>query len=107
MEARLRQCISALPRSGAAAGTRAQQNGAVDDDDSLAIDAGDPNRLAGFWSKVLGYVELGGEDDGSIEIGLADAGFGGPQPTLILRLNSAPRTGKLRLHIDVNATDRD
>ncbi|WP_433356920.1 VOC family protein [Microtetraspora malaysiensis] len=34
-------------------------------------------------------------------------GFGGPRPTLILSPSSEPRTGKLRLHIDVNATDRD
>jgi catechol 2,3-dioxygenase-like lactoylglutathione lyase family enzyme len=73
----------------------------------LVIDAADPDRLAAFWSEVLGYVELGREDDGSIEIGPADAGFGGPQPTLILSPSSGPRKGKLPLHIDVNATDRD
>jgi len=73
----------------------------------LVIDAADPGRLAAFWSEVLGYVELGREDDGSIEIGPPDAGFGGPQPTLIFSPSSDPRTGKLRLHIDVNATDRD
>jgi catechol 2,3-dioxygenase-like lactoylglutathione lyase family enzyme len=73
----------------------------------LVIDAADADRLAAFWSKVLGYVELGREDDGSIEIGPPDAGFGGPQPTLVLSPSSDPRTGKLRLHIDVNPTDRD
>ena len=73
----------------------------------LIIDAADPDRLAVFWSEVLGYVELGREDDGSIEIGPPGAGFGGPQPTLILSPSNDPRTGKLRLHIDVNATDRD
>ncbi len=72
----------------------------------LVLDAADPDRLAAFWSEVLGYVELGRED-GAIEIGPADAGFGGPQPTLILSPSSDPRNGKLRLHIDVNATDRD
>jgi catechol 2,3-dioxygenase-like lactoylglutathione lyase family enzyme len=70
----------------------------------LIIDAADADRLAMFWSEVLGYVELGREDDGSIEIGPPD---GGPQPTLLLSPSSDPRTGKLRLHIDVNATDRD
>src|SRR5438552_1696413 len=40
----------------------------------LVIDAADPDQLAAFWSKVLGYVELGREDDGSIEIGPPDAG---------------------------------
>ncbi|MFD7612650.1 VOC family protein [Streptomyces sp. NPDC059828] len=71
----------------------------------LVIDCADPDRLAAFWSKVLGYAELGREDDGSIEIGPQDAGFG--RPTLVLSPSSAPRTGKLRLHIDVSATDRD
>ena len=73
----------------------------------LVIDAADPDLLAAFWSEVLGYVELGREDDGSIEIGPPDVGFGGPQPTLVLSPSTDPRTAKLRLHIDVNATDRD
>lgn len=73
----------------------------------LVIDAADPERLAAFWSEVLGYVELERDDDGTIEIGPADAGFGGLQPTLVLSASSDPRRGKLPLHIDVNATDRD
>ncbi|WP_326794306.1 VOC family protein [Streptomyces sp. NBC_01808] len=73
----------------------------------LVIDTADPERLAAFWSEVLGYVELGREDDGTIEIGPPDAGFGGLQPTLVLSASSEPRKGKLPLHIDVNATDRD
>jgi hypothetical protein len=72
----------------------------------VIIDAADPGRLAAFWSDVLGYVELGREDDGSIEIG-PPGGFGGPQPTLVLSPASSPRTGKLRLHFDISATDRD
>lgn len=72
----------------------------------LIIDCADPERLAAFWSEVLGYVEIGREDDGSIEIGPPGAGFGGPQPTLVLSLSGDPRTGKLPLHIDVSATDR-
>jgi predicted enzyme related to lactoylglutathione lyase len=73
----------------------------------LVIDAADHERLATFWSEVLGYVELGREDDGSIEIGPPGAGFGGGQPTLILSPSTDPRRGKLRLHLDVNPTDRD
>ncbi|MFF1903079.1 VOC family protein [Kitasatospora sp. NPDC058218] len=73
----------------------------------LVLDCADPERLAAFWSEVLGYVELGREGDGSIEIGPPGAGFGGPQPTLVLSPSSDPLTGKLPLHIDVNATDRD
>ncbi|MEU6759490.1 VOC family protein [Streptomyces sp. NPDC046685] len=73
----------------------------------LVIDCADPEGLAAFWSQVLGYVELGREPDGSIEIGPPGVGSGGPQPTLVLSPSSDPRVGKLRLHIDVNATDRD
>lgn len=73
----------------------------------LVIDAADPERLAAFWGGVLGYAELGREDDGSIEIGPPGAGFGGPQPTLVLSPTADPRPAKLRLHIDVSPTDRD
>ncbi|GLW63668.1 hypothetical protein Arub01_19120 [Actinomadura rubrobrunea] len=73
----------------------------------LVIDAVDPERLAAFWSEVLGYVELGREEDGSIEIGPPDTGFGGPQPTIVLSPTTDPRPAKLRMHFDVNATDRD
>ncbi|MEV7568867.1 VOC family protein [Streptomyces tanashiensis] len=73
----------------------------------LILDCADPERLAAFWSEVLGYVEIGREDDGSIQIGPPGAEFGGPQPTLLLSLSSDPRAGKLPLHIDVNPTDRD
>ena len=73
----------------------------------LVLAVSDAERLAAFWSEVLGYVELDGESDGSIEIGPPGVGFGGPQPTLILSPSTDPRPAKLRLHIDVNATDRD
>ncbi|MEV7418490.1 VOC family protein [Streptomyces sp. NPDC089919] len=73
----------------------------------LVIDCAGPERLAAFWSEVLGYVELGREDDGSIEIGPPGDGFGGPQPTLVLSPTAEPRAAKLRLHIDVSPTDRD
>jgi hypothetical protein len=55
---------------------------------------------------VLGYVVLD-RDEGSVEIGPEEAGFGGLQPTIVLSPSDAPRTGQLPLHIDVNATDRD
>ncbi|MDA1358883.1 VOC family protein [Glycomyces luteolus] len=73
----------------------------------LVLDCEDPERLAAFWSAVLDYVELDREDDGSIEIGPADVGFGGLQPTLILSPSIDPKPWKLPLHIDVNAVDRD
>ncbi|MGF1427190.1 VOC family protein [Kitasatospora sp. LaBMicrA B282] len=73
----------------------------------LVIDCADPERLAAFWSEVLGYVELGREDDGSIELGPPEAGFGGPQPTLVISRTTDPRPAKLRLHLDVSPTDRE
>ena len=72
----------------------------------LVLDAHDPDLLARFWCTVLGYVELD-RVDGSIEIGPAEAGFGGPQPTIVFDRTDEPKGGKLRLHIDVNATDRN
>jgi predicted enzyme related to lactoylglutathione lyase len=72
----------------------------------LVIDSRDPESLAAFWAAVLDYRVLGREDDGSIEIG-PEAGFGGPAPTLIFGPVDDPTPGKRRLHIDLNATDRD
>jgi hypothetical protein len=72
----------------------------------LVLDARDPELLARFWCEVLGYVELQRDGD-DIEIGPPGVGFGGPQPTIVLNRTDEPKTGKLRLHIDVNATDRD
>ena len=73
----------------------------------LVLSCADPELLARFWSEVLGYAEIGREEDGAIEIGPPEAGFGGLQPTIILSPSSDPRIGKLPLHIDVNPVDRD
>jgi catechol 2,3-dioxygenase-like lactoylglutathione lyase family enzyme len=72
----------------------------------LVIDSQDAERLARWWSDVLGYRELSRDDDGAIEIG-PEAGFGGPAPTLVFAPVTDPTPGKRRLHIDVNPTDRD
>ena len=71
----------------------------------LVIDCRDPVTLAGFWAAVLDYRVLS-QEDGEVEIGPAE-GFGGPAPTLVFGRVPDPTPGKLRLHIDVNATDRD
>ncbi|MFD9290165.1 VOC family protein [Streptomyces sp. NPDC060030] len=73
----------------------------------LVIDAEDPGRLAAFWCAVLGYVEWEREGDGSIHIGPPGTGFGGAQPTMVVNAGRDRRAGKLPLHIDVSATDRD
>jgi catechol 2,3-dioxygenase-like lactoylglutathione lyase family enzyme len=72
----------------------------------LVVDCADAVTLAAFWCEVLGYVEIGREED-DIEIGPPGTGFGGPQPTLVFTSVPEPKRDKLRLHIDVNATDRD
>ncbi|MFC4118702.1 VOC family protein [Nonomuraea zeae] len=71
----------------------------------LVLNCRDPEALARFWCEVLDFVELDREGD-DIEIGPRE-GFGGAQPTIILSRDDAPDKGQLRLHIDVNATDRD
>ncbi|KAB7843293.1 VOC family protein [Streptomyces mobaraensis] len=73
----------------------------------LVIDADDAERLAAFRSEVPGYADIEREDDGSIAIGPAGDGFGGPQPILVISPSPDPRPRKLRLHIDVSPTDRD
>ncbi|GAA2796011.1 VOC family protein [Crossiella cryophila] len=72
----------------------------------LVLGCHDPEVLARFWCAVLDFVVLDTEDDGSIEIGPRE-GFGGAQPTLVLSRQDEPEQGRSRLHIDVNATDRD
>ncbi|ANZ42099.1 glyoxalase [Lentzea guizhouensis] len=72
----------------------------------LVLECRDPELLARFWCEVLNFVVLGREDDGSVEIGPRD-GFGGAQPTIVFSPHDEPVKAKPRLHIDVNATDRD
>lgn len=73
----------------------------------VVVDCRDPELLARFWCEVLDFVVLDREDDGAlVEIGPRE-GFGGPQPTIILSRSDDEPQGKSRLHIDVNATDRD
>lgn len=72
----------------------------------LVLGCRDPEALARFWCEVLDFVVLDREGDGMVEIGPRE-GFGGPQPTIVLSAREEPEPGLARLHIDVNATDRD
>ncbi|WP_245159992.1 VOC family protein [Blastococcus sp. CT_GayMR19] len=72
----------------------------------LVVDCRDPDTLAAFWAAVLDYRVLSRDEDGAVEIG-PEAGFGGPAPTLVFGPVPDPTPGKVRLHIDLNATDRD
>jgi hypothetical protein len=72
----------------------------------LVLGCRDAEVLTRFWCEVLDFVVLEELEDGSVEIGPRE-GFGGAQPTIILSVGDEPEAGKSRLHIDVNATDRD
>jgi catechol 2,3-dioxygenase-like lactoylglutathione lyase family enzyme len=67
----------------------------------LVLDCADPERLAAFWAEVLGWEVIDREND-SVEIGRP-----GEYPTIVFDAVPEPKQVKLRLHIDVNATDRD
>ena len=67
----------------------------------LVLDCADPEALAAFWCEVLDYRVLGRDHD-SVEIGRE-----GEFPTLLFAVVPEPKAQKLRLHIDVNATDRE
>jgi catechol 2,3-dioxygenase-like lactoylglutathione lyase family enzyme len=72
----------------------------------LVLDCRDPGRLAEFWCEVLGWKVLDRDGGEAIEIG-PESGAAGGQPVLVLSRSDDPKRDKLRLHIDVNATDRD
>ena len=73
----------------------------------LVLDCREPDTLADFWCRVLDYVVLDREDNGDLEIGPAGTELGDSGLRLVLSRSDDPRRGKLPLHLDVNATDRD
>ena len=73
----------------------------------LVLDCRNPEVLADFWCRVLGFVVLEREEDGSIEIGAAGTDPDDPGLTIVFGPTSEPKQTKLRLHFDVNAVDRD
>ena len=76
---------------------------------TVVVDCADHEKLAGFWCTVLGYevIERSQEGDDWIEIGPAGQQPKGPAPTVLFQVVPDPTPGKVRLHLDVNATDRD
>jgi catechol 2,3-dioxygenase-like lactoylglutathione lyase family enzyme len=72
----------------------------------IVVDSRDPEALAAWWAGVLGYRVLSRDGDGAVEIG-PEAGFGGPAPTLVFTPVDHWEPARPRLHLDVNATDRD
>jgi hypothetical protein len=75
----------------------------------LVLDCREPHRLAQFWSQVLGYrvVPADPGDPGDDEVVEIAPPEGTPSPvTLLFSRSDDPKHDKLRLHMDVNATDR-
>lgn len=70
----------------------------------LVLDCHDPELLGQFWAQVLGY-RVTDRDETGVAIGPPE---GTPSPVeLLFSRSDDPKNCKLRLHIDVNATDRD
>jgi hypothetical protein len=77
----------------------------------VAIDCADPAGLARFWCSVLDY-EVQDEDDGVVTIGSPLVSEGknrsGPVPPVLTFARVAEgKSGKNRVHLDVNPTDRE
>ena len=71
---------------------------------SITIDCRDPGRLALFWSSLLG-VPISDEHDGP---GWATVGSRWSEtPRLTFQQVSEPKSGKLRVHLDVQVDDID
>jgi catechol 2,3-dioxygenase-like lactoylglutathione lyase family enzyme len=74
----------------------------------VVVDCRDAESLTRFWAAVLGYEEVDRDDDeGWIEIGPPGQPEKGPAPTVLFQTVPDPTPGKIRWHVDVNATDRD
>jgi catechol 2,3-dioxygenase-like lactoylglutathione lyase family enzyme len=73
----------------------------------LVLDCRDPAALAAWWAEVLGYEVVGTEDNGATEIGPPGQGPKGAVPSLVFVPVPEPTPGKLPVHLDLNATDRD
>ena len=68
----------------------------------LCLDAHDPHALAPFWAELLGY-DVTDSDDTTVEL----TGPAGSGPRLVLGKVPDEKVVKNRMHIDLNATDRD
>ena len=73
----------------------------------IAIDCQDHVLVGDFWAAVLGY-QVTDRSDGPAECYQKLTGPAGSGPTvLVIRTPDGPKTTKNRLHLDLNATDRD
>jgi predicted enzyme related to lactoylglutathione lyase len=68
----------------------------------VTIDCMDAQRVARFWSALLGR-EPGPSQDGWVYLGHR----GDPQPRLVFQPVHEPKAGKVRVHLDVTVDDVD
>ena len=66
----------------------------------VTFDCADPQRVASFWSALLGR-EPGPSEDGWVYLGQR----GDPEPRLVFQPVPEPKAGKVRLHLDVTVDD--
>jgi predicted enzyme related to lactoylglutathione lyase len=72
----------------------------------LVIDCHDHRRVGEFWAAVLGY-EVTDTSDGPDDCYVELTGPPGSGPTVLVVRTPDEKVTKNRVHIDVNATDRD
>ena len=72
----------------------------------LVIDGHDHQMLGAFWAQVLGY-EVFEQSDGPKHYYVELQGPDGAGPAILVLRTPDVKVTKNRLHIDVNATDRD
>ncbi|PGH46263.1 hypothetical protein GA0070622_5487 [Micromonospora sediminicola] len=68
----------------------------------VTVDCVDPERVARFWSVLLGR-EAGASQEGWVYLGER----GDPQPRLVFQPVPGPSVGKVRIHLDVTVDDLD
>ena len=68
----------------------------------VTIDCVDPRRVARFWAALLGR-RPGPSQAGWVYLGER----GDPQPRLVFQPVPEPRTGKVRIHLDISVDDID
>ena len=68
----------------------------------LVLDCADPERLAEFWSAAIGYTTLGGAGNYVLLVDEA-----GQQPKLLLQRVDEPKSGKNRMHFDIETPTVD
>ncbi len=68
----------------------------------LVLDCAEPVRLAEFWSAAIGYVTIGGAGNYVL---LVDES--GQQPKLLLQRVNETKSGKNRMHFDIETPTVD